>query len=93
MKYSYKTSGTCSVRIDFDLDGDVVRNIKFEKGCDGNLQAVARFAEGMAVGDIERNCKGILCGKRGTSCADQLALAVRKALTQTQSDNPDANGG
>jgi len=82
MRYTYIPNGICPVAIEFDIDGDVISKIKFEKGCHGNLQAVSRFAEGMTVEEIERKCKGILCKKRGTSCADQLAAAVRKAYEE-----------
>ncbi len=66
--------------IDFDLDGDVVRNVKFFGGCDGNLKAIAILTDGMTVSEIESKLKGNKCGFKNTSCADQFARAVRKAL-------------
>jgi len=80
MKYSYKTKGTCSQMIRFDLEGNVVHNISFVGGCNGNTQGVAALCEGLTVEQIEGRLKGIQCGKRGTSCVDQLATAVREAL-------------
>lgn len=80
MNYSYKTKGTCSQLIQFDLEGDVVHNIHFVGGCNGNTQGVAALCEGLTVEQIEGRLKGIQCGKRGTSCVDQLATAVREAL-------------
>lgn len=79
MKYSYKTNSVCSREIEFDLEGNIVRNITFYGGCNGNLKAVSKLLEGQTVEYIEEKLKGNLCGIRGTSCADQLAIAVRKA--------------
>lgn len=78
--FSYRTQGVCSQMIDFDLDGDVVRNVKFFGGCDGNLKAIAILTDGMTVSEIESKLKGNKCGFKNTSCADQFARAVRKAL-------------
>ena len=84
MKYNFKTTNTCSKEIEFELDGNVVRNVKFlGGGCPGNLQAVPRLVEGLTVEEIEDRIKGINCGFRGTSCADQLAIAVRKAYDES----------
>lgn len=80
MNYSYKTKGTCSQMIQFDLEDNVVHNIRFVGGCNGNTQGVAALCEGLTVEQIEGRLKGIQCGKRGTSCVDQLATAVREAL-------------
>lgn len=79
MKYSYVPLNTCSSRICFDLEGNVVKNIEFTGGCSGNLKAIPRLVEGFTVEEIEEKCKGIQCGRRTTSCVDQLALAVREA--------------
>ncbi len=79
MKYSYKTRGVCAMKIDFDLDGDVVRNIRFLGGCDGNLKAISKLVDGMTVDEIEKKLRGNTCGRKPTSCADQLARAVREA--------------
>lgn len=82
MRHTYKTKDTCSTVISFDLDGDVVRNVSFTGGCQGNLQAISRLVEGMSVEDVQKKCKGILCGRRPTSCADQFAQAVEQAKEQ-----------
>ena len=79
MKYSYKTRGVCAMEIRFDLDGDVVRNVSFYGGCDGNLKAISKLVDGMTVDEIERKLRGNTCGRKPTSCADQLARAVREA--------------
>ena len=75
----YRTQGTCSQMIEFDIDGDVVRNVQFIGGCNGNLKAIAILCDGMTVDEIESKLKGNICGFKGTSCADQFACAVRKA--------------
>lgn len=84
MEYIYKTKGTCSSQIKFDINGDVITNVVFTGGCDGNLKAVPRLVEGLTVEQIESKIKGIQCGFRGTSCADQLAKAVREAYETTK---------
>lgn len=77
--YDYKTENTCSQLISFDLDGDVVRNIVFTGGCNGNLKAVSKLVEGKTVSEIQSTLGGITCGRRPTSCADQLSKAVTAA--------------
>ena len=78
--FSYKTKGTCSSRISFDLDGNTVHNISFDGGCDGNLKALSKILDGWNAEDIEAKLLGNTCGYKNTSCADQLARAVRAAL-------------
>ena len=84
MEYSYKTKGTCSSRIDFELEGNVVHNVRFTGGCNGNLKALGILTDGMTVEELESKLKGNTCGFRSTSCADQLAIAVRQALDSQQ---------
>lgn len=79
MTYQYKTKGTCSSNIQLDIEGNVVHNIKFTGGCDGNLKAIPILVDGWTVEQIEEKCTGIACGYKSTSCADQLAHAVREA--------------
>ena len=79
MEYNYKTKGVCSMQISFNIEGDVVTDVKFYGGCDGNLKAIAKLVDGMTVEKIEEKLKGNTCGYKNTSCADQLALAVREA--------------
>ena len=85
MSYSYKTSMVCASKIDFDLDGDVVTNVRFTGGCNGNLKAIAKLIDGWTVQQIEDKLLGNTCGGKPTSCADQLARAVRAALDQSSS--------
>ena len=83
MKYTYRTSGTCSVQINFDINDDVITNVSFLGGCNGNLKAISKLVDGMTVGQIEEKLLGNTCGMRPTSCADQLAKAVRTAYNAT----------
>ena len=82
MTHVYKTKGTCSSQITFELNGDVVSNVRFTGGCPGNLQAIPRLVEGMTVEQVERLFQGIDCGGKGTSCSDQLASLVRRAYDE-----------
>lgn len=77
--YDYLTTNTCSSLISLDLDGNVVHNIKFIGGCNGNLKAISLLLEGRTVEEIESKLSGVLCGNRPTSCSDQLAKAARAA--------------
>ena len=79
MEHTYQTKNVCAMQIHFTLDGDVVRGISFDGGCNGNLKAVSKLCDGMTVEQIEDKLAGNTCGRRSTSCADQLAIAVRQA--------------
>lgn len=79
MKYTYKPQGVCSMEISFDINNNVITNVKFIGGCNGNLKAISKLVEGCSVDYIEQKLKGNTCGGRNTSCADQLAKAVREA--------------
>lgn len=76
MKFEYKTSGTCSRKITLDIDGDVLRSVEFEGGCNGNLKGISSLCSGMKIDDIIEKTKGIKCGFKTTSCPDQLANAL-----------------
>lgn len=77
MEYSYNTKGTCSRKIDFELDeNNNVKNVKFTGGCNGNLKAVAALVEGQPKEKVIKLLKGIKCGMKDTSCGDQLAKAL-----------------
>lgn len=79
MEYTYRTKQVCASAIRFTLDGDTVRDIRFTGGCNGNLKAIAKLCEGMSVEELEAKLAGNTCGYKPTSCADQLAIAVRSA--------------
>jgi uncharacterized protein (TIGR03905 family) len=78
--YEYKTTGTCSKKVSFDLDNGKVRNVSFVDGCNGNLKAIGKLVEGMDAKDVIARLKGNTCGARKTSCADQFACALEKAI-------------
>ncbi len=82
MKHDYKTQSVCAQLITFDLNGDVVTNIKFLGGCNGNLKAIGRLVEGADAAQIAALLQGNDCGGRGTSCADQLSKAISEALNK-----------
>ena len=74
--YSYKTKGVCSREIQFDVENDIIKEVRFIGGCMGNTQGVAALAKGRNIEEIINTIKGIDSGGRGTSCPDQLALAL-----------------
>ena len=80
MHYTYKTKGTCSVQIDFDIIDNKVMNVKFLGGCNGNLQGISALVEGQTPEEVIKRLKDIKCGFKSTSCPDQLAIALRTAL-------------
>lgn len=84
MRYTVKPERVCPKSLSFDLEGDVVKNVEFVDGCNGNLKAIAKLVEGMTVETIESYLKGNTCGKNTTSCADQLAKAVREKYEESK---------
>ena len=82
MEHVYRTQSVCSMEIHFNLKGNVVTDIVFIGGCNGNLKAISKLLDGQTVEYIEKKLKGNTCGRRLTSCADQLAIAVRKAYDE-----------
>lgn len=86
MEYTYKTENTCSTQIKFNIDNNIVTNVKFENGCNGNLKAISSLVDGMTIDQIIQKCTGISCGRKNTSCADQLTKAVKSAALAIQPD-------
>ena len=84
MKYHYTTHGTCSAYIDFEIDDGILKNVVFTGGCNGNLKAIGRLVEGHQASEIADILEGNTCGFRKTSCADQLAQAIRLASEQAE---------
>lgn len=84
MRYEMKPQGVCSSKISFNLDGNVVTNVEFTRGCNGNLKAIGKLVDGMTVEQIEGYLSGNLCGSKSTSCADQLARLVRQAYEESK---------
>lgn len=82
MIYNYKTKGVCASTINFELDNGIVSNVSFIGGCNGNLKAISKLVEGMEAEKLISVLKGNKCGFKQTSCADQLATAIEKALEE-----------
>lgn len=78
--YTYTTEKVCSRMITFDLENNIVRNVKFTGGCHGNLQGISKLVEGMDINEVINKLKGIKCKDKETSCPDQLARALEKYL-------------
>ncbi len=74
----YKTSGTCSSMIDFEVEDGIVRSVVFTGGCNGNLQGIGKLVEGMKIEEVIERLEGIRCGFKNTSCPDQLATALKQ---------------
>ena len=77
--YHYTTKGVCSRAIDIELEGNVIRSVRFQGGCAGNTQGVAALVAGMTVNEAIERLSGIRCGFKSTSCPDQLAKALALA--------------
>lgn len=82
MQYEYKTRGTCSQKIFFDIEDGKVQNVQFLGGCNGNLKGIGSLVEGMDAKDVISRLEGTRCGMKSTSCPDQLAKALKEALAQ-----------
>ena len=80
MHYEYKTKGTCSQRILFEINEGKVENVEFIGGCNGNLQGISKLVEGMDVNEVIGRLENIHCGFKPTSCPDQLATALKEAI-------------
>lgn len=79
MQYEFKTSGTCSQRIFFEIEDNKLMNVQFLGGCNGNLKGIGALVEGMDVDEVIARLEGTTCGMKNTSCPDQLAKALKKA--------------
>lgn len=77
---TYTTHGTCAVKINFEVENDIIRHVDFVGGCSGNTQGISRLVEGMSVTDAISRLEGIKCGFKSTSCPDQLAKALKEYI-------------
>lgn len=75
--FQYKTKGTCSQIIYFDVEDNKLKDVKFIGGCNGNLKGIAQLVEGMDIDEVINRVDGITCGMKKTSCPDQLAQALK----------------
>ena len=79
MEFTYKTKGTCSREISFEIENGKIKNVQFFGGCNGNLKGIGALVEGMDIDDVIDRVEGIRCGLKPTSCPDQLAQALKAA--------------
>lgn len=78
MTYTYKTEGTCSIEIGLEVEDGIVKSVAFKGGCNGNLQGISRLVVGMPVNEVISRLEGLQCGRRETSCPDQLCKALHE---------------
>lgn len=78
MVYQYEPKGVCSMQMNIEVENEIIKSVKIIGGCAGNTQGVSRLVEGMNINEAIKKLKGIDCRGRGTSCPDQLAIALEK---------------
>ena len=76
----YTVSGVCSRSVEFDIEDGIVKNVVFDGGCNGNTKGIAKLVEGMDANEVIHRLRSVTCGRKGTSCPDQLAQALEKAM-------------
>ena len=77
--YRFTPRGVCAREIRFEIDGGKVRGVSFVGGCDGNTKGICALVKGMKADEVVARCKGVTCGRKSTSCPDQLAQALEEA--------------
>ncbi len=82
MQFEYRTQGTCSSKIQFEIEDGIVKSVNYYGGCNGNLQGISALVSGMPAEKVIEQLKGIKCGMKQTSCPDQLATALELALAE-----------
>ena len=82
MTFEYKPQGVCSRNLTFDIENGIVKNVKFQGGCHGNLQGIAALCEGKPAEEIINAVSGIRCGFKSTSCPDQLCCAIEQLMSE-----------
>ena len=80
----YITTGTCCKQMRIEVDNDIVKNVEFLGGCQGNLQGIANLVVGMNIEEVRSKLKGIRCGAKATSCPDQLATCLEQYIQQKE---------
>lgn len=83
MHYQYRTSGTCSTKIEFDLENNMLHNVVFFGGCNGNLKGIGKLVEGLDADKVVEMLRGTTCEYKSTSCPDQLAQAIIEAKSES----------
>lgn len=83
MTYTYRPTGVCSTQIDLELEDGIIQSVAFTGGCNGNLKGICQLVAGHSAQEIIDKLEGTTCGKKPTSCPDQLAKALRLALEES----------
>lgn len=78
MQHIYYTRGTCSSQIIIDYTGNIIDNVTFIGGCNGNLKGISQLVKGMTIDDVISKLENTTCGFKSTSCPDQLAKALKQ---------------
>ena len=78
MKYKYKPQGVCSTEIIIEIENGIIKNLQVQNGCNGNLKGISSLVKEMSIDSVIEKLKGIECGRKGTSCPDQIAIALEK---------------
>ena len=84
MTYTYYPKGVCSSKIEIDLNGDVITDVRVEDGCDGNLKGIVRLIQGGKAVEVAEKLRGVTCGDKATSCPDQLSKALDSMLEKCE---------
>ena len=86
MKYNYVPRGVCSRNIEIEIEDGIIQSVKYTGGCNGNTQGIGALIKGMKVEEAIKRLKGIDCNGRGTSCPDQLVIALEKIISNEMSN-------
>lgn len=81
-KFTFYPQGVCSMMIEIELEDDIIKDVVFTGGCNGNLSGISKLIKGMKAGDVIEKLEGTTCGFKDTSCPDQLSKALKQALAQ-----------
>ena len=92
-RFTYYPQGTCSVMIEIELDGDIINDVTFTGGCNGNLSGISKLIKGMRAEDVIERLEGTTCGPNPTSCPDQLSRALKQALSEAKPEAELPAGG
>ena len=82
-KFTFYPQGVCSMMIEIELDGEIIKDVVFTGGCNGNLSGISKLIKGMKAEDVIERLEGTRCGFKDTSCPDQLSKALRQALAES----------
>ena len=80
--YTFVPRGVCPRSIDIELEGDVVKSVAFSGGCNGNLKAISKVVQGMTIDEVASLWAGNTCGRKSTSCVDQMVCGLREAQSR-----------